>query len=258
MASFHHRIKSGKKGTAKEHTAYIERQGKYRDRDQVLYTSHGNLPDWAEEDPVKFWKAADHHERNNGAAYREHEIALPNELDKYQLCVLAEKMAKELVGNKPYQSAIHAPEGSLGGISNPHLHLMYSDRLPDGLKRSPEQTFKRFNAKHPELGGCRKDSGGKTRMQVRDDLIAVRKCIADLQNHTLMEHGSSARVDHRSLEAQGLVKKPERHLGPARIKRMSTDEKAEYIGLRLPGRDGCETPITACASPAIAATESPE
>ena len=235
MASFHHRIKSGKKGTAKKHAAYIERQGRYRDREDLVHTDYGNLPDWADDDPLKFWKAADTYERANGAAYREHVIALPNELSMEQNCMLAERVALELVGTKPFQFAIHAPEGKLGGIINPHMHLMYSDRVQDGIGRPAERTFSRYNPKHPESGGCRKDSGGRSPIVLRDEVIATRKKIADIQNQTLAEHGIDARVDHRSLREQGQERRPERHLGQARIHGMSADEKAAYADARLLG-----------------------
>lgn len=236
MASFHHSIKSGKKGTAREHAAYIERHGRYRNRgEDLIHAAYGNLPAWAENDPSLFWKMADKHERVNGAAYREHEIALPNELTENQLIVLVDRMVQELVGEKPYHYAIHAPAGALGAIPNPHVHLMYSDRLPDGIERAPQQMFARFNAKFPEHGGCRKDSGGMTPLELRDHVITTRKTIADLQNQALAENGYKARVDHRRLREQGAMRPPERHLGPARIRNLSADEKAAFTEHRASG-----------------------
>lgn len=233
MASFHHRINSGKKGAAKEHAAYIERQGRYSDREDLVHADYGNLPDWADDDPLKFWKAADTYERANGAAYREHVIALPNELSMEQNCMLAERLARELVGTKPFQFAIHAPEGKLGGITNPHMHLMFSDRIQDGIDRPSERMFSRYNPKLPEFGGCRKDSGGRSPMVLRNEVIATRKKIADIQNQALAEHGIDARVDHRSLREQGRERRPERHLGQVRIRGMSADEKATYAEARV-------------------------
>lgn len=238
MASFHHRIKSGRKGSAKEHAAYIERLGRYSDREDLVYAGNGNMPDWTEGNPATFWKAADTYERANGAAYREHVIALPNELSLERNCALAMELARELVGNKPFQLAVHAPEGSLGGITNLHMHLMYSDRVPDGIGRPPERMFARYNSERPEDGGCRKDSGGRSPMALRDQVISTRKKIADIQNQALEEHGFNARVDHRSLREQGLQRRPERHLGPARIKGMSDGEKALFATLRATGSAG--------------------
>lgn len=233
MASFHHRIKSGKKGSAYAHAAYIARNGKYSNRgEDLVHTGFGNMPDWAESNPSLFWKMADRYERSNGAAYREHEVALPNELNEDQLILLTKKIVSELIGNKPYQYAIHAPDGSLGAIPNPHVHLMYSDRMPDGIRREPEKIFSRFNAKQPENGGCRKDSGGLSRHELRENVIATRKTIADLQNQTLKEHGHEARVDHRSLREQGKQHRPERHMGAARIRKLTTEEKAAFTADR--------------------------
>jgi hypothetical protein len=48
-----------------------------------------------------------------------------------------------------------------------------------------------------------------------DDLEAVRAKWADLTNERLRENGIAARVDHRSLEAQGIDREPTQHLGPA-------------------------------------------
>lgn len=236
MASFHHRIKSGKKGTARAHAAYIERNGKFANRgEDLVHAAHGNMPSWAESNPALFWKIADKYERSNGAVYREHEVALPNELTNDQLIQLTEKIVHELIGNKPYQYAIHAPDGSLGSIPNPHVHLMYSDRLPDGIERKPERMFSRFNSKQPENGGCKKDSGGMTRQELRENVIIMRKTIADLQNQTLAEHGHDTRVDHRSLREQGKLRQPERHMGAARIRSLSASEKAEFTAQRASG-----------------------
>ena len=83
MAIFHMSVKTGKKGSATNHAQYIARQGRYgqdETESDLVMTAHGNLPDWAEGKPSKFWNAADRHERSNGAAYKEYVFALPREL----------------------------------------------------------------------------------------------------------------------------------------------------------------------------------
>lgn len=242
MASFHHRIKSGKKGTAQAHASYIDRNGKFSNRgEDLVHTGFGNMPDWAKNNPKLFWKLADKYERKNGAVYREHEVALPNELTEKQLVVLTERIVSELIGDKPYQYAIHAPDGSLGSIPNPHVHLMYSDRLPDGIERLPEKMFSRFNSKQPENGGCKKDSGGMTRQKLRENVIAMRKTIADLQNQALTEYDHDTRVDHRSLREQGKQRQPERHMGAARIRNLSAEDKTAFAAQRASGGNGKES-----------------
>lgn len=232
MASFHHTIKSGKKGAAANHAAYITRQGKHKKKEDLICTGYGNMPSWARDNPASFWKAGDKHERANGAVYREHEIALPVELTPEQQKELVGDMIPAMVGDKPYEFAMHAPTSSLEGRTNTHLHLMFSDRMQDGIERSPERTFSRYNAKQPENGGCKKDSGGKNRLELREEVIKTRKACAELQNAALKKYGHAARVDHRSLKEQGINRAPESHLGPARIQGMSEGDKARIVNKR--------------------------
>ncbi len=234
MATFHHQLKSGKKGTAAQHANYITRQGSYKEREDLVSSGHGNMPTWANT-PKDFWLAGDKFERKNGAVYREHEIALPAELTQEQQLELTQEIIKTLVGAKPFQFAVHSNTSSLEGISNTHLHLMYSDRLQDGIARTPEQTFSRYNAAHPEQGGCRKDSGGRGSLALRDHMIEMRRQCAEAQNAALARYGHAARVDHRTLKQQGVQRTPERHLGQARIRSMSAADRAEYVEARKAG-----------------------
>jgi hypothetical protein len=227
MASFHYSIKSGKKGSAGQHSRYINRDGYYEDRDDLVATGHGNMPAWAEGDPKAFWRAGDRHERANGAVYREHEIALPAELTRKQQLALADEIVKELAGNKPHEYAVHAPRAAIAGsVENAHVHLMVSDRVDDGIDRPPEKTFARYNATNPERGGRRKDSGGKNKLEMHQALVEKRRRVAELQNAALARHGHEARVDHRSLQDQGEKRQPEKHLGPARVRRMDDAQRA--------------------------------
>lgn len=228
MATYHHSIKSGKKGTASSHAAYITRQGKHRTKEDLVLAGHGNMPDWSKNNPARFWQAGDRHERANGAVYREHEIALPNELSVEQIVGLVPDIVQTFAGGKPHQYGLHAPLSSIENQTNMHIHLMISDRMPDGIERSPEQTFARFNAKYPERGGCRKDSGGKSPREVSEQMMRTRKASADLINAALEKHGHAARVDHRSLKEREIARAPERHLGPTRIHAMTAEEKAQF------------------------------
>ena len=119
MASFHFKIKSGKKGSAVEHADYIARQGVHQKRGDLLFTGHGNMPSWAQESARAFWATADRFERSNGAVYRESIVALPRGFTVYQLRALVEDMIPGLAGDRPYQYAVHAPKlnrpGFLGG-----------------------------------------------------------------------------------------------------------------------------------------------
>ena len=44
---------------------------------------------------------------------------------------------------------------------NPHSHLIFSERGHDGIERSGEQWFRRYNAKEPEKGGGAEIAGGQ-------------------------------------------------------------------------------------------------
>jgi hypothetical protein len=229
MATYHLSIKSGKRGSAANHAAYIAREGKFGKNLQetdLVAMEYGNMPDWALGNPNLFWKMADRHERSNGAAYCEFELALPSELNQEQRSDLVDDFISNVVGNKPYQRAIHEPTASLGGIKQPHAHVMTSGRVPDAIERSPELHFKRYNPVHPELGGCKKDSCGRTPATLKNDVKFLRATWAELQNQHLEMSGHDARVDHRSNGERGIEKRAEKHLGAAAIKQMTEEDKA--------------------------------
>jgi len=222
MASYHCSVKVGGKGHAAAHAEYIAREGKYTGcarYEDLEATHYGNMPAWAEHNPSHFWQAADEHERANGATYREIEIALPRELVPEQRRELVEDFIKQELGeNHAYQWAIHTPKAALEKGEQPHAHIMYSERTHDGFARDPEQYFKRYNAKAPERGGCRKDSAG-----TEERLQATRQRWADVQNEHLARHGHDTRVDHRSLKQQGIEREPEHHLGGVGVRKLDSE-----------------------------------
>lgn len=223
MATDHFSIKSGKKGTAAEHSKYIAREGKHKkspEQNDLITTQHGNLPYWTNGNPFELWKAADKYERQNGSAYREFEIALPNELSTEQHMNIVNALIKDHVGKKPYQLAVHSPSSSIEGVPQPHVHLMMSDRIDDGLERSPDQFFRRFNKAYPERGGCKKDSGGREPRVLKEQTVTLRANIGIVINSELAKCGHSARVDYRSHKDKGIDKAPEKHLGQGGVKKL--------------------------------------
>ncbi|CAG0904454.1 unnamed protein product [Cyprideis torosa] len=217
-------VKVGKVGKAQPHAAYIARQGQYAnrtERGEVLEaTGSGNMPAWAEHNPLTFWDASDSNERINGSTYREFEIALPRELSPDQRLDLLHDFIKQEIGtDHAYQYAIHTPRAS-DGDEQPHAHLMFSERRSDGIERDPEQYFKRYNGKNPERGGCKKGYGvnaGKklTRTERTEELKNTRKRWETLCNDHLEKSGSTARIDMRSYKDQGLDLEPERKYLPS-------------------------------------------
>jgi hypothetical protein len=218
MATFHMQINTGGKGEAAEHGLYIGREGRFTEEKygEVVARGVGNLPEWARGDTQAFWRASDEFERSNGNTYREYELALPRELSDAQRVALVERFAEQELGStRVYQWAIHNGTAS-DGKEQPHVHLMFSDRQLDGIERGPEKFFKRYNSKNPERGGARKATYGADKEEAALVYEGIRERWANVQNRALEMAGVEARVDHRSLAAQGIRdREPELHRGPA-------------------------------------------
>ena len=211
-AIYHLNARTGSRSkgqSARAAAAYIQRAAEYS-RDQaaeLVYAESGHMPAWAEAEPTAYWDAADLYERANGRLFKRLEFALPTALTADEQQELAVGFACHLTAAEhlPYTLAIHAGEGT-----NPHCHLLISERTNDGLERSPEQWFRRYNAAAPERGGARKTEALKPKAW----LEATREAWAEQTNQALERAGHEIRIDHRSLEAQGIERLPSLHLGP--------------------------------------------
>lgn len=219
----------GPKGKAGPHAQYIAREGKYakhNDKIEKLEAKGcGNMPAWAETDPNFFWQMSDDKERKNGTSYREHVIALPRELTADQRHELIKDWIAQEIGDKhAYQYAIHNPLAADGG-EQPHAHIMFSERLIDGIERDPEQYFKRYNAKNPERGGGKKANEPKLADERKLELKQQRDRWERMCNSHLEHAGSAARISMKSLVDQGVDREPI-NLTMEQIKR--ADIKAIY------------------------------
>ena len=232
MPSYHCSVKTGGKGRAGKHSDYITRDGKYAPEltkgksklEDLEHKASGNMPAWAAHDASIFWRAADEHERANGATYREIEVALPRELTPEQRRELVEDFVQKQIGERhPFTYAIHIPKAAIEKGEQPHAHIMYSERTLDGIARDPGQFFKRANSKAPEKGGCKKDSAG-----TQERLLATRELWAEVQNQHLERAGVDARVSHLSLKAQGIDRQPEKHLGPVDARQVNASALLEH------------------------------
>ena len=218
------KMKVGAAGKAGPHAAYIFREGHHARREELERleaTEVGNMPTWAEADPLAFWRAADAHERANGTTYREMEIAIPRELAGAERVELVRAFVAQEIGDRhAYQWAIHTPTRSSDGGEQPHVHLMFSERQVDGVERGPEHYFKRANAKAPEKGGARKGYGERageklTREERAEELKALRGRWETLANERLARAGVAERIDMRSYAARGLDITPPSRLLPS-------------------------------------------
>lgn len=226
MAHFHCQVnvgvKEGGKNRASAHYAYVTRTGEYeklRSAEELVVCKSGNLPSWAQDNHALFWVASDEYERENGSVYREIEGALPRELTLDQQIEIVDNFIAEHLKNHAFTYAIHVKKAS-DGLDQPHVHLMFSERVLDGIERCPKTFFKRVAAgrkdKHghvkvpdPSTGGCRKDS-------MQPKLLEFREDWAILLNNAYKEVGKHERVSHLSLKAQGIDRVPDRHVGPTR------------------------------------------
>lgn len=82
--------------------------------------------------------------------------------------------------------------------------------MNDGISRAPERWFKRA-AKDSAKGGAKKTN----ELRPREWLLQCRELWAEWANHALRLAGHEARIDHRTLEAQGIDRIPTTHLGPS-------------------------------------------
>lgn len=225
MAIFHLRARTvgrASGASAAAAAAYILRRGRYAkaDIDPCVFSQSANMPAWAAgpRQRLEYWRAADLHERANGRLFKSLEFALPRELNHGQRVALAREFCNRLARTDsgeplPILMAVHAGKGS-----NPHAHVMVSERILDGHDRTPDLWFSRASPKgqKPGLGGARKSGS----LKPREWLQGTRELLARLTNQALATAGFAARVDHRSLREQGIERTPDKHLGPAAAARL--------------------------------------
>ena len=236
MAVYHLKVSIGSRAggqSAGAKSDYIEREGKYRQKDpeELEHSESGNMPEWAQENPHEYWQAADDYERANGRLYREVQFALPKEFDAAERREVSAGFAERLTGGEklPFTLAIHRGAGE-----NPHAHLMFSERVNDGIPRSAEQWFKRYNGADPAQGGARKSRAAMP----QEWLERTRQEWAQTANEALGRGGHGERIDHRSLAerrdeaeragdlegAAELSRQPGVHLGPMGLRELPNEE----------------------------------
>lgn len=233
MTIYHCHLKTITKlagNSAEDAAEYRARRGRYRARgnDVVVLVESHHMPAWARhgqstwsrDAAIPYWRAADRHERTNGRLCKSLEFALPDELDAAANAALARKYLFSIArdvdgGNLPLTFAIHAKVDSRGRLSHFHVHGMVSERVNDGIERSPEQWFRRATPKCSGRSSGAGAGGARKTMKLRPQrwLHEVRKWLADYMNEALEAHGRPERVDHRSFRDRGIDREPEPKLG---------------------------------------------
>jgi len=220
MEQIHFEIVSKVRGTAADHIRCILRKGAFAERDDFIGWGYDNLPSWARHDPEAFFLASDKYERANSPAFLAVTFSLPNCLGTEQNLHLASRIMDALARGMPYMFAVHEQIAFQSGVRHPHVHGMLSGRVDDGIDRSPEQTFRRYNGTYPQRGGCKKMGCGIRPAEIKNSTIEMRRIIADTINNELRAHGFNHRVDHRTLREQGIARDPVRYVGPAQFREM--------------------------------------
>lgn len=205
MATFHCGVKIGIKGKTIPHLDYIKRENKYSNREDLISTKSGHLPSWAKDD-TEFWQEINNHEQKR--TYREIVFALPNELTEIEQQQLVNEYIEQVIPHNPYTYAIHSTDSSIHGVKNPHLHLMFSERINDDHVKnlSKDEWFKQrgVSKKGEEFGGSKKDRSwagtGRTKKYYE-----IRDHLANMINQKLEEKGLNVRVSAKSLEEEANI-----------------------------------------------------
>jgi hypothetical protein len=230
MAIYHLSMKSISRGNGRSATAAAA----YRAGEKIADVRTGVVHDYARKRGVEyregilpggggfereeFWNRIEmHHKRGDAVVAREIEVALPAELSRYSRQWLAAGFALEI--SERYGVAadvsIHAP-GRDRDQRNHHAHILLSACHVAG-DGTPGKKAVELDPIHCKRHGL--------------ETIADRERPrwAELANEALERAGVSARVDHRSLEAQGVERLPQVHLGPnvVRMERRDPDKPTE-------------------------------
>lgn len=190
------RIRDERTGRTYDHTQRTDVLSK----EIVLPTAFvGAEPPWSR-DRSTLWNHAEATEkRSNSRVAREFQVALPAEISDQQRLELTRAFSRELADryNVAIDMTVHAPREG-GDARAYHAHLLATTRevTAEGLGRKASL----------ELGDKQRQQRGL--LTSPEEFTAIRERWADLTNQVLREAHIDARIDHRSLAAQGIDREP--------------------------------------------------
>ena len=199
------------RGAERLHDERLDREHDFTNKDGVVH-SEVMLPEGAPKefaDREKLWNAVEAAEKRMDAQLsREVEFAIPRELTKEQGIELARDFVEAEFVEKGMIADlnVHWDIGA-DGQPKPHAHVMLTMREvgPDGF-------------------------GAKVREWNKAELVEQwRERWAEHVNQRLAELDIDARIDHRSLEAQGIALEPQDKIGPAASRMGARGLEAERI-----------------------------
>ena len=156
---------------------------------------------------AELWNAVEtKNKRGDAQVARELDIALPAELNDDQRCALAKQFAQHIADqySLAVDVAIHAPDRK-GDQRNHHAHLLLTTNRIEGNglgnKAREWDVVARAMTKEAE--------------RATNPIEELRATWSALANQALERAGLGTKIDHRTLEAQGLDRAPTTHLGVA-------------------------------------------
>ena len=174
-------------------------------------------------DRETLWNAVEKAEKNKKAqlAYT-YDFALQNELTMGENIALARRFVEEQFLSKGMivDFAVHAPDRKDGGIPNPHVHLLCPIRplKTDGKWGAKQHRVYRLDESGERIigkdGKPLFDAVPTTDWGQKETLLHWREEWANYVNREFAKKGLPCRVDHRSLEEQGVDRLPTIHEGP--------------------------------------------
>lgn len=233
---FHFRVKEVKRGKGRKRVLYVMRlEARFQAREDLVSSGAGNLPYWCGKDPVEFFAQADAHERVRGTVAKEITAALPRSLPREAMDELIRLLISKVTqvsgvdgtGVHAYCFGFHLVRSSDGG-SNPHVHLVWCERIDDGYRRDARAYFSRAAARtyksrprpgyDPASGGCRKSRRLAPFARAKNgslasspELLHLRHWWAEECNRLLAKHGCNERFSERSYRSRNLAKRPGVH-----------------------------------------------
>ena len=208
------------------HSAYYGEDADYTRKAGVIYTEIFLPPNAPEgyKDREALWNAVEKAEKHPRAQLAHaYDFALQNELTMDENIALARRFVEEQFVSKGMivDFAVHAPDKRDGGIPNPHVHLLCPIRP---LDEAGEWGAKQRRVYRVDDHGERiRDKTGRyafnavptTDWGQKKTLLHWRSEWANYVNRAFEQKGLPCRVDHRSLETQGIDRLPTIHEGPA-------------------------------------------
>jgi hypothetical protein len=143
--------------------------------------------------------------QSNARVAREYLVVLPVELNPDQRLKLVRGFAQELTDRYQFalDLAVHTPRDYPGSDPrNFHAHLLATTREVTALGLSAKTTLELSDSRRQELG----------LKPAISELLIVRERWAIVTNEALHDAGVEARIDHRSLAAQGIDREPYPHI----------------------------------------------